>query len=113
MSLSSDNIPLTSKNGDEKGKEEDIPNGKPTTKLQTEDNYGHGVLLFQGLMQQSLGSFVQIDDTSILRDGDGYVPERLDEVNDLLRDKCDIPSPHLIVSVVGCKVVNLSSEFFF
>ena len=106
MPLSSDNIPLTSKTEDEKEKEDDKPNGKPTTMLQTGDNYDHGVLLFQGLMQQSLGSFLQIDDTAILRDGDGYVPGRLDEVYDLLREKCDVPSPHLIISVVGCKVIN-------
>ena len=108
-SSSFENIPLTSQTEDKKEKEEDKPNGKPTTKLQTEDNYNQGVLLFQGLMQQSLGTFVQINDTAKLRDGDGYVPERLDEVYDLLRAKCDVPSPHLIVSVVGCKVMNFSS----
>ena len=112
-SISAENIPLTSQTEDEKEKEDDKPNGKPTTKLQTEDNYDHGVLLFQGLMQQSLGLFVQIDDTAKLRDGDGYVPGRLDEVYDLLKEKCDVPLPHLIVSVIGCKVMNLSSEFFF
>ena len=73
MSLSSDNKPLTTQTEDEKEKEEEKPNGKPTTKLQTGDNYNHGVLLFQGLMQQSLGSFLQIDDTAILRDENGYV----------------------------------------
>ena len=112
-SISAENIPLTSQTEDEKEKEDDKPNGKPTTKLQTEDNYDHGVLLFQGLMQQSLGCFVQINDTAKLREGDGYLAERLDEVYDLLREKCDVPSPNLIVSVIGCKVMNLSSEFFF